>query len=175
MSSVKRILFIIAPSSFRDEELEEPKGILEDAGCICDVASTTVSPVRGMLGLIVKPDVLVDNMSVENYDAVIVVGGSGSPVLSTNKKVLEIVQKAAQLGKVIGSICFGSLTTARAGVLKGKNGTGWKHAETVKAFQQNGALYVDEGVVVDGGIVTAQGPQVATAFGKKVLELVKRV
>ncbi len=171
---MKRVLFIIAPSNFRDEELEEPKGILEDAGCICDIASTITGPVRGMLGLLVRPRLTVDNVEVENYDAVVVVGGGGSPALSTNEKVLQLIQKASHLNKVIGSICFGSLTTARAGVLKGKKGTGWKHPDTLKAFQQNNAEYVDESVVVDGKIVTAQGPHVAAQFGKKLLELLQQ-
>lgn len=170
---MKRVLFIIAPSNFRDEELEEPKTILEDAGFVCDIASTTTDPVQGMLGLLVKPNLLVDTVLVENYAAVIVVGGSGSPVLSRNAKVISLVQQAAQQGKIVGAICFGALTVARSGILKGKKGTGWNHPDTLKAFQDSRATYVDEGVIVDGKIVTAQGPTVAKVFGKKLLELVK--
>lgn len=171
---MKRVLFIIAPSNFRDEELDEPKTLLEDAGFVCDVASTTMDPVQGMLGLLVKPDLLVDTVLVENYAAVIVVGGSGSPALSRNEKVLIIVRNAVTKNKVVGAICFGALTVAQSGILKGKKGTGWKHQDTLQAFKENGATYIDEGVVVDGKIVTAQGPSVATLFGKKLLELLKR-
>ncbi len=170
---MKRILFIIAPSNFRDEELDQPKAMLEDAGFICDVASTTTDPVQGMLGMLVKPDFLVEKVTVDNYAAVVVVGGSGSPALSKNSKVLEIVKTATEKNKVIGAICFGALTPARSGILKGRKGTGWKHPDTLQAFKENGATYIDEGVVVDGKIVTAQGPAVAKQFGKKLLELVK--
>lgn len=170
---VKRVLFIIAPANFRDEELEQPKGILEDAGLICDVASTTTDPVKGMLGLLVRPDMTITHVDIGHYDGLVIVGGSGSPILSRNDIVLGLVQGAAQAGKVVGSICFGSLTTARAGILKGKKGTGWKHADTLAAFREGGAEYVDQGVVVDGNIVTAQGPQVASEFGRKLLELLR--
>jgi len=170
---MKRILFIIAPSNFRDEELNEPKTILEDAEFVCDIASTITDPVKGMLGMLVKPDMLVDNVVVDNYSAVVIVGGSGSPALSKNETVVAIVREASAKNKVIGAICFGALTAARSGTLKGKNGTGWKHQDTLQAFKENGATYVDEGVVVDGKIVTAQGPSVAKEFGKKILEVLK--
>ena len=171
---MKRVLFIIAPLNFNDAELEMPKEILEDAGMICDVASLTSGPAKGMNGLMTKPDFVVDKVDIENYAGVVVVGGSGSPVLSKNEKILSILQKAVTLKKIIGAICLGSLTLLKAGILTGKKGTGWKCPEMMQTFSSGGGQFVDQGVVLDGYIVTAQGPQFAEEFGKKLLELLKK-
>jgi protease I len=42
----------------------------------------------------------------------------------------------------------------------------------VKILTENGARYVDENVVVDGKMITANGPSAAGKFGEEVLKAV---
>ncbi len=163
------VLFIIAQKDFRDEELETPKGILEGKGHKCEVASITTNPAKGMLGAIVKPDIAVKDVNVNNYKLVVVVGGAGSPTLMNYPEVLNVVRGA----KKIAGICLGPMALAKAGVLNGKKATVFETAESKKLFRENGAIFSGEDVVVDGNIVTANGPNAAEEFGQALVELLK--
>jgi protease I len=57
---------------------------------------------------------------------------------------------------------------AKAGVLKGKKATVWSSPmdkSPIKILTQNGAIFENLDVVVDGNIITANGPQAAEEFG----------
>ena len=74
----KKILMVIAPANFNDTELETPMRILGGAGANISIASTTTDTVTGMYGKEVKPDMKLDQVEVQFYDAVIFVGGTGA-------------------------------------------------------------------------------------------------
>src|SRR5512146_1381797 len=104
--SGKRVLFVIAPDQFRDEELLEPKRVLEAAGARTAIASTKTGVAAGMLGAKVMPQLLVRDAKPADYDAVVVVGGMGSPKhLWNHLPLLALVQDRAKAGKVVGAIC----------------------------------------------------------------------
>jgi putative intracellular protease/amidase len=44
----------------------------------------------------------------------------------------------------------------------------------VARLKERGVLYKDERVVVDGKIITANGPEAATEFAEKVIETVDK-
>ncbi len=164
-----KVLMIIAPKDFRDEELAHPKEVLENAGIEVDVASITTDEATGMLGMKVTPDVAVKDVNIADYEYVIVVGGAGSPALMDYPEVLSAVKAA----KNKAAICLAPMVLAKAGVLQGKKATVYKTPESLTALQQGGAEYVEEDVVVDGTTVTADGPGSAKKFGNKLVEMIK--
>ncbi|MBW2980723.1 DJ-1/PfpI family protein [Candidatus Woesearchaeota archaeon] len=164
-----KALMIIAQNNFRDEELTEPKAVLEGAGIEVQVASITTNTAKGMLGMEVTPDLAVKDANVDDYDAIVVIGGAGSPELANHKEVLDLLVDAESKGKIIGSICMGPTVLAKAGILKGRKATVFSSgADDVKA---GGAVYINQDVVVDGKLVTAVGPAAAKAFGTKLVEV----
>jgi len=68
---------VIASQDFRDEELLTPKEILENKGVKVTIASSSLDTATGMLGAKVKPDILIEDVNVNDFDAVIFVGGAG--------------------------------------------------------------------------------------------------
>lgn len=76
LSGVK-VVMIIAHENFRDEELLETREELLDAGASVTVASSSRTPATGMLGARVTPDKTLQEIRVDDYDAVIFVGGTG--------------------------------------------------------------------------------------------------
>jgi len=169
-----KALFIIAPENFRDEEFKVPRWKLEDAGIQVTVASTRAGTCRGMLGMKVEPDTTVDNVNVNDYDAVVVSGGTGAKeFLWNNQKVLDIVKEANSQNKVLASICLSGVVLAKAGVLKGKRATVFPTGETQRLLEWNGAKYVKDHVVIDGKILTADGPDAADEFADKIIEVMK--
>jgi len=164
----KRVVFIIAPKNFRDEELLQTRGVLTQAGVDVQIASTSLDTAVGMLGAKVGVDLLMDSVKVANYDAVVFIGGGGASVYWEDSRAHSIAQKAYQRGKVLGAICIAPVTLANAGLLKGKKATVWG-AERGR-IEAKGAKYTGSPVQVDGRIITANGPTAAQEFGEAILK-----
>ena len=173
MSSKKKVLMVIAPKNFRDEEYFEPKNILERGNVEIKVVSTTKGRAEGMLGADVNVETTIDEVDPAEYDALVVVGGSGSQTyLWGNKRLHKMVKKAGSLGKVVAAICISPVVLARASLLSGKRATVYRTDETISELKKAGANVSEAPVEVDGKIVTARGPEAAKEFGRKILEII---
>lgn len=162
----KSILMIIAHQDFRDEEYQEPRQIFDARGAKITVASSSLEVAKGMLGAQVKPDLLLKDVAVSDYDAIVFVGGSGAQDYWNDPVAHAIAQEAVAQGKVLAAICIAPTTLAKAGVLKGKNATVFSsEAEALKA---GGANYTGASVERDGLIITANGPAAATKFAEEI-------
>ncbi len=164
----KKILMIIAKDQFRDEEYAEPRKVFESEGASVTVASSSLKQSKGMLGMIVQPDVLFTEADVRDYDAAIFVGGMGSSEYWDNPTAHKMAKTAYNAGKVVAAICIAPVTLARAGLLKGKKAT--VYPSEIDKIKADGAIYDGADVEKDGKIVTGSGPTVAEKFGKTVVE-----
>jgi len=169
-----KILMIVAQSGFRDEELTIPREVLERSGHDVKVASLTRAKAQGSRGLSITPDMAVYEANPEFFEAVVVVGGPGSPSLAENEDVIKLLVSANQKGKLIGGICLGPMALAKAGVLTGKNATVFPDRKAISLLRETAANYRPEPVVEDGSIVTADGPQSAGKFGAALAEHLKK-
>ena len=170
---VKSVVMIIASKNFRDEEYSVPRKILERAGYKVVVASSSTRAAKGMLGLVVKPDIPLNRVKVNAYDAIIFVGGTGAKEYWDNSTAHQIAKQAAKYRKILGAICIAPVTLAKAGVLKGVKATVWSsEANQLKAA---GAVYTGKAVTRDGNIITANGPGAAKEFGETILKALKSV
>lgn len=171
----KSILMIVAPKDFRDEELFEPKEIFEEKGARVTVASTSTEMTKGMLGRVIKPDTKISDAEVDEYDAVVVVGGTGSrEYLWGNSQLIALVKTAYEQEKVISAICLSPVVLARAGILVDKQATVFPDQTALGELEGNGAIYVDKGVVVSGRVITARDPESAKELALKVWEALTR-
>ncbi len=166
-----RILMVIAPENFRDEELKIPKRIFEKEGFVVDVASREKKKCKGMLGTRIVPDLSIDEVDLGNYSAVVFVGGVGVQTYFSDSLVLNLAREAYDKVKVVGAICLAPVILSRAGLLKGKEATAWRGARSF--LEEDGAIFVEGKVVKTGKIVTAPGPEKAKEFALKLLESLK--
>ena len=169
--NTQKILMIIASQNFRDEELLIPKKLFEKEGYEVTIASTSLKPCKGMLGAVVTPQVVIDEVKVDDYSAVVFVGGVGAQEYFNHPGAHRIAKEGVSRGKIIGAICLAPVILAEAGVLKGKKATVW--ASEGKTLEAKGAHYTGKSVEVDGDISTASGPQAAEEFGKSIISLLK--
>ncbi len=167
----KKALMVIASQDFRDEELLTPKEVLESKGVKVTIASSSLDTATGMLGAKVKPEVLIENVNVNDFEAVIFVGGAGAREYFNNPVALKIARDAYKRGKLVGAICIAPRILSEAGVLKGKKAT--VYSSEAKALKAKGAICTGRDVEVDGKVVTASGPQAAEQFGKTIVNLLK--
>lgn len=167
---MKSVVMIIAQDNFRDEELLQPKRILEEGGIIVKVASRKRQEARGMLGARVMPDMTLQDIDVQDFDAVVFVGGGGSSTYWDDPLAHKISCEAYSANKIVAAICIAPVTLAKAGLLKGRRATVWSsEAESLKA---EGAIYTPGALERDGNIITASGPTAADAFGKQILKAI---
>lgn len=163
----KKVVMVIARKDFQDDELFEPKRIIEQAGGKVTVASSSLNEAKGMLGKTCKPDILVKNVNAEEFDAVIFVGGTGASEYWNDSKAIAIAKSAAEKKKLLCAICIAPVTLANAGVLNGKKATVWEgEADKLKAKE---AKYTGAAVEVDGNLITANGPESAAKFGAAIV------
>ena len=167
----KKVLMVIASDQFRDEEYQKPRALLEAAGIQVTVASSKLAEATGMLGAKVKPDILLKDAKMDDYDAVVFVGGMGATEYWENPTAHALAKKAHDSGKLTSAICLAPMTLANAGLLKGKKATIWKDA--VNDFKTKGVLYTGKSVEKDGKLITGSGPDAAEEFGRALVDALR--
>jgi protease I len=113
-----------------------------------------------------EADLAFDQVNVENYAAILLLGGRAPEYLRNNAKLLEIVREFDRQGKWIFAICHGVQVLAAAGLLAGKRVTCYEHVRL--EAEQAGAEYVSDQAVCDGRIVTAQTWQSHPLFYREI-------
>jgi protease I len=171
----KKVVMIIAFRDFRDAEYFVPKEVLEKEGIEVKTASNKLGTAIGADGGDAQVDLLVSQINPADFDAIIFVGGPGALDALDNENSYKVARETVSQNKVLGAICISPLILARAGVLKGKKATVWTDftKSQAKILEKEGAIFEEKEVVIDGKIVTANGPKAAKNFGKAILELLK--
>ena len=164
---MKKAVMVIAHEDFRDEELLEPKKILEGNNIEVKVASTCLTTAHGKLGAAIKPDMLLSNLRPADFDAIIFIGGKGSIIYWDDPLAHKLLREAVLSGKIAAGICSAVVTLARSGILKGKRATVFPGDS--KELIDNGAEYTANLVERDGNIITGSGPDAAGAFGREIV------
>jgi protease I len=170
----KKVAMIIAFRDFRDVEYFVPKEILEKAGAKIVTVSTKMGTAIGADGGDTEVNLLLSNLNVADFDAVVFIGGPGALDYLDNENSYKVARETIEKNKILGSICISPVILAKAGVLSGKRATVWSSPldrSPVKILKENGAIYEDKDVVQDGKIITANGPAAAEEFGQKLVEV----
>ncbi|MEK7657578.1 MAG: DJ-1/PfpI family protein [Patescibacteria group bacterium] len=168
-----KVLFVIAKKDFRDVEYFAPKEILEKAGHKIKTASNgkVGESAFGADGREVKIDIDIIDVDVENFDAVVFVGGPGALENLDNEKSYRLAREVSAKKKLLAAICIAPAILAKAGVLENRKATVWHSVSdksAVEILRNNKAEFVDESVVKDNNIITANGPKAAEKFGEMI-------
>jgi len=167
---MKKIVFVVAPEVFRDEEYIEPKTILEDAGIEVTTASTVVGEIYGKIKIKAQSQMLAKDIKVDDFDGIFFVGGGGAAVYFEDETVHNIARQFYAKGKLVSAICIAPVILANAGLLQNKKATVFP--DGADALLQNGAIYTGNSVEVDGKIVTGNGPQAAKEVAEALLKVI---
>lgn len=171
----KKALFVIAFKDFRDEEYFQPKEILEKAGFEVFNTSSEKGIAQGTEGGEVNINFSINNVKVSNFDVVVFIGGPGAGRNIDDKRFQQLAVEAIKNDKVLAAICIAPVILAKARVLKNKKATVWSNVldkSAISILKEGGAEYVNKSVVIDGKIITADGPRAAKEFAEKIIEIV---
>src|SRR3989339_1994891 len=164
-------LFLIAKENFRDEELFEPKKILETAGIKTTITSIESGLAKGSRGGTTTIDLPIRDVHIEDYDILIAIGGPGSPALGDYEEVLDLIRKAPSLGNPLAAICIAPYLLAKAGVITGKKAPSFPGEPAISEFSRQGVTRIQQPVLRDGNLITADGPMSAKDFGQEIIKL----
>jgi protease I len=162
----KKIVMIIASLSFHGTEFEECKEIFDRKGAKIIVASSTLADANSgsFPQMTVKPNILIHDVQVKDYDAVVFIGGFGCTEYFDNPIAHKIARQALEQWKILAAIELAPTILANAGLLNGKKAT----ASRSYILKQRGAIYTGKHIERDGNIITGSGPNAATEFGEAI-------
>ena len=168
----KRIL-ILATDGFEQSELIEPKQALERAGHETVVASPKSGEIRGWnhtdWGDTVRVDASLDEVSAEEFDALLLPGGQMNPdALRMEDRVIALIEDFDEAEKPIAAICHGPWLLVEADIVDGRTLTSWPSIRT--DLENAGADVVDQEVAIDGNLITSRNPDDIPAFSKALLD-----
>jgi protease I len=170
----QKIGIVIAQQDFQDEEYFIPKSVFEKAGFKVETISQRAGEGLGTFGGVIEVDLAAKNVKVADYAALVFAGGSGLGLLLENADFQKLAQQAFNLKKVIGAICIAPALLALAKILTGKRATVWSSGldnKAIKMLKNNGCLYIEEPIVVDGQIITASNPTQSRKFAETILSI----
>ncbi|WP_326791776.1 type 1 glutamine amidotransferase [Streptomyces sp. NBC_00841] len=158
MSLQGRKILVLAADYFEESELLYPVIRLREENADVVVAGVTRDAVKGKSGYGPYPvDVAVDEVDAAEFDAVVVPGGFAPDLLRRSSRVLDLVRHFDEAGKPLAIVCHGGWVPVSAGILRDRTAT------SVAAIRDDlvnaGADWIDEPVVVDRNLISAQLPR----------------
>src|SRR5437763_12853688 len=164
---------ILAADMFERVELEEPRRALEKAGAKAEIVSIHDGEIQGFDHFEpknkVKVDKTVEEVSVDDFDALLIPGGVGNPdQLRGDENAVGFVRDFGMSKKPMAVICHGPWMLVESGIVRGRTVTSWPTLQT--DIRNAGGKWVDKDVVVDEGIVTSRKPDDIPAFSSKMIE-----
>ncbi len=163
---------VLVPLAEGCEELEAVTVIdlLRRAGIEVVAAGLAEGPIRASRGTVLLPDVLLDEVLHQDFDMVALPGGGpGAERLAGDERVGSLLREMAKSGKFTAAICAAPMVLAKAGVLAGKNATGYPGV--LEEMNLEKVTLRSEPVVVDGAVVTSRGPGTAMDFALTLVEV----
>ena len=107
--------------------------------------------------------------NAKTYDGLLLPGGVISPdALRIEPDAIAFIRAFVEAGKPIAAICHGPWTLINAGGVEGKRVTSWPSLQV--DLENAGATWVDEEVVIDGGLVTSRKPDDLPAFCEAMIK-----
>lgn len=164
---------ILATHGFEQSELQQPLETLLHAGALVEIISLKKGKIKAWKdknwGDEFDAVRGIDEVKSDQYDALVLPGGVMNPdTLRVNEDAVNFVADFIEEGKTLAAICHGPWTMIETGLLKGRRVTSFESIRT--DLQNAGAIWEDEEVVVDNGLVTSRSPKDLPAFCKKMVE-----
>lgn len=168
MTLLAKALVFLA-TGFEEIETVTIVDVLRRAEVEVTVAGLEPNLVEGVHGIKIIPDKHVDEVKVDDFDAIIVPGGNpGYKNLRKSQRVLSIVKYAFNAKKLVAAICAAPAVLSDAGILDNKVCTIYPGMES--ELEKGGGKPKQEMVVVDANVITSRGPATALPFALEIVE-----
>ena len=165
-------ILIITDDKCEDSEVLYPYYRIQEEGWDVDIAAMTKKTVQAKFHSLIETDRAVAELLPEDYDGLVLPGGSAPEKLRLNPDVLRISREIFRAGKPVAAICHGAQVLMSAGVLNGYTATCYPGVQD--DLKNCGAAFRDEAVVVDRNLVTSRRPVDLPYFMREFVKLCKQ-
>ncbi|GMQ89273.1 MAG: DJ-1/PfpI family protein [Gammaproteobacteria bacterium] len=160
---------VLVPLAQGCEELEAVTvvDLLRRAGIGVVTAGLDDKPVRASRGMVLVPDTTLNEALKQKYDMVVLPGGQpGSDHLNADTRIHDLLKEMSETDRYTAAICAAPMILAGAGLLEGRQATGFPGIlDDFEGFE-----YSASPVVQDGKIITSRGPGTAMDFALILIE-----
>ncbi len=165
-------IIVLVEEMFNVFEFWYPYYRLKEAGAeVVVVGSGSADEYTGKPGTKVKADVSADQISVAEFDGIIIPGGYAPDLMRRYPSMVQLVKDLFQAQKVVGAICHAGWMLASAKIIKDRTITSFFAIKD--DLIHAGANWVDQEVVVDGNLITSRKPDDLPAFMRAIIQALK--
>ena len=166
-------ILILATHGYERSELRVPLDELSKRGADVKIASLKKEPIKSWdekdWGDTVDVDLVAGDVAIDDFDALVLPGGQINPdVLRHDEDAMRIVRDFVKSGKVIAAICHAPWLLIEADAVRGRKMTSYVSIKT--DMKNAGAIWSDQPVVTDKGIITSRNPGDLKPFVNKIVE-----
>jgi protease I len=161
---------MIVDEMFEDSELSVPRDKLEAAGHeVVIVGRERNKEITGKRGEeTVTTDVAIDDVSADEFDALVIPGGYSPDRLRTDRKMVALTRSIFDADKPVAAVCHAGWMLVEADIAEGHTVTSWPSIKT--DLINAGARWVDQEVVEDGNLITSRKPDDLPAFSAAIIK-----
>ncbi len=170
----KRVAALIG-DGYEEQDLVEARRALEEAGAVVTIVGIDEKArqrIRGKRGLddggTSRAEELVADCTADDFDALLIPGGTSPDRLRANRDVQRFVREFDSVKKPVFSVGHGAQVLISAQVVRGRQLTG---APSISDDIRNaGGLYRDQPTVQDSNWVSTRGGEDMPQFNRTMIE-----
>ncbi|NUN07740.1 MAG: DJ-1/PfpI family protein [Ignavibacteriaceae bacterium] len=165
------VLIFLASSGFSSTEYRTARASLIGQGFRTFVFASAPGFCRGDDGLVVKPDVLIENVKPSNFNALLLIGGQGVKNHFRDDALLRLISGFNNAGKFLAAICAAPVLLVSAGVLS--EGEAACHPSYKQELINGKIDYSDKAFVIQGRILTGKDAPSSPVFMNALISMLK--
>ena len=143
----------------------------EEGAEVMVVGSGRTDVFTGKPGTECKADVPATEVTAKDFDGVVIPGGYAPDMMRRYPAMVNLVKEMNQKNKLVAAICHAGWMLASADILGNRKVTSFFAIKD--DLVHAGANWVDQGVVVDGNLITSRTPDDLPVFMKAIIEYLK--
>lgn len=162
---------ILLGKGFEEAEAVVPADLLRRAGVEVRLVGVGGRQITGSHGITITADLTLEELDRDQVELLMLPGGMGGvETLSGDVRAQALIQHCYNEGRWLAAICAAPTILANLGMLDRRRAVCYPGLEELmgSAVVQRGST-----VVVDGHIVTGEGPGSAFPFGLKLVEILR--
>ncbi|KKQ60751.1 MAG: ThiJ/PfpI domain-containing protein [Parcubacteria group bacterium GW2011_GWE2_38_18] len=165
----KKVLLVVSPINFFDEEYQAVRNELEKNDIEVKIASIQGPIAKGLNGTETRIDLLTSEAKAEDFSAVIFIGGKEVELISDDDTLKLLAFQFKENNKIVAAIDNAPVILAKSGILLNRKATvvASLKGQLVSIGKAN---LIEESVVVDGSIITANSPAASEDFIRRIIE-----
>jgi 4-methyl-5(b-hydroxyethyl)-thiazole monophosphate biosynthesis len=163
------MVYVLLADGFEEIEALAPVDILRRSGIEVQTVGVSGRSVCGAHQIPVTADITMDEIEMENLEALILPGGPGHEVLDRSNAVHGLINYTVVNALPLAAICAAPSILGKKHLLAGKRATCFPGYEATLY----GSQVVQDSVVVDGNVITARGAGAASEFAFQIVTMLK--